>query len=276
MVLITGCSSGIGREAALRFAAQGWRVFASMRRPAAAADLQAEAARRGVHLEIPIVDVTSDESVDAAVAALVASTGGQIDALVNNAGYYCYGPVEETTPVELRAQLETNVVGVLRLCRAVLPFMRARRRGTIVNISSISGLVVVPVVGPYHASKFALEALTEALRYEVQPFGVKVVLIEPGPFRTELYQKEVPVGPAAAGAPSPYAPLMRAYHREVGKLHRGDPGDVAAAILRAASSRNPRLRWRLGATSVTGGLLRRFVPDRLYELILRWAFRQGS
>ena len=275
VVLITGCSTGFGRLAALRFGAAGYRVVASMRRPdsAAGSSLREEAERRGFSLTTPALDVTDDASVDAAVSALLTATGGQIDVLVNNAGYFFSGPVEETTPDALRGQLETNLVGVLRLCRAVLPAMRARRAGTIINVSSISGLVVVPVVGAYHASKFGLEALSEALRYEVRPFGVKVVLVEPGPYRTALYDNEQ--RPPASEVASPYAPLVRAYQREVGRLRRGDPADVAEAIFRAATARNPRLRWRLGPTSFSGGILRRLVPDRLYELIMRWAFRPG-
>jgi NAD(P)-dependent dehydrogenase (short-subunit alcohol dehydrogenase family) len=288
VVLITGCSSGFGRLTAARFAAAGYRVFASMRRPQSdgGAALRDEAQRRGWALSTLALDVTDDQSVQAAVNGALAETGGRLDVLVNNAGYYFCGPVEETTPDDLRGQLETNLIGALRLCRAVLPAMRVRGAGTIVNVSSVSGLVVVPAVGAYHASKFALEALTEALRYEVHPFGIRVVLVEPGPYRTLLHDNEhrpaaavaalaAPAAPAAPAAASPYAPLMRAYQRELGRLRRGDPADVAETIFRAATARNPRLRWRLGPTSWSGGVLRRFVPDRLYEWVLRWAFRPG-
>jgi NAD(P)-dependent dehydrogenase (short-subunit alcohol dehydrogenase family) len=203
---------------------------------------------------------------------VLAATGGRIDVLVNNAGYYAVGPIEETSPDELRAQLETNVIGVLRVTRAVLPAMRARGQGRIVNLSSISGLVVVPGAAAYHASKYALEALTEGLRYEVSAQGIQVVLVEPGPFRTMLYDKQVLA--AGAGTPgSPYAALMRAYRREVDKIRRGDPADVAEVIFRSATRPRPRLRWKLGPTSITGGVLRRYVPDRLYEAIMRWVFR---
>jgi NAD(P)-dependent dehydrogenase (short-subunit alcohol dehydrogenase family) len=274
VVLITGCSTGFGRLAAARFAAAGYRVFASMRRPQsdAGVTLRDEAQRRGWSLSTPALDVTDDQSVQAAVAGVLAETDGRLDVLVNNAGYYFCGPVEETTPEALRALLETNVIGTLRVCRAVLPVMRARGAGTIVNISSVSGLVVVPVVGAYHASKFGLEALTEALRYEVHRFGVRVVLVEPGPYRTALHDNEQRP-PVAAGAASPYAPLVRAYQRELGRMRRGDPAEVAETIFRAATARSPRLRWRLGPTSWSGGVLRRLVPDRLYEWVLRWAFR---
>jgi NAD(P)-dependent dehydrogenase (short-subunit alcohol dehydrogenase family) len=276
VVLITGCSSGIGRATALLFAARGYRVYASMRRPAgdAGASLRADAERNGWALATPALDVTDDASVAAAVDGLLAETGGRIDVLVNNAGYYAFGPLEETSPDELRAQLETNVVGVLRVTRAVLPAMRARGGGAIVNVSSIAGLVVVPVVGAYHASKFAVDALTEALRYEVAPFGIRVVCIEPGNFQTDLHHKEVRA--AAAGRPdSPYADLLRAYERQSAQIRRGPPDAVVAAIWKAATAARPRLRWRMGPNAFLGGVLRRFVPDALYELVMRVSFRWG-
>jgi NAD(P)-dependent dehydrogenase (short-subunit alcohol dehydrogenase family) len=270
VVLITGCSSGIGRFAARRFAAAGWRVFASMRRPDAGADLRAEAERSGWTLTTPALDVTSDDSVDGAVAAILAETGGQLDVLVNNAGYYLLGPLEETTPAELRAQYETNVFGVHRVTRAVLPAMRARGDGAIVTVSSVAGRVVVPVVGGYHSSKFAVEALVEALRYEVAPFGIRVTLVEPGPFATDLHVKEKRT---AARPDSPYAPLVAEYLRRSDAMKRRDPSRVVDVIWRAATSPRPKLRWPVGPTSLQGTLLRRLTPDALYELVLGLAFR---
>jgi len=270
VVLITGCSSGIGRFTARRFAAAGWRVYASMRRPEAGAELRAEAERSGWTLSTPALDVTRDDSVNAAVGALLAETDGRLDVLVNNAGYYLLGPVEETTADELRAQYETNVFGAHRVARAVLPAMRARGDGAIVNVSSVAGRVVVPVAGPYHSSKAALEALTEALRYEVAPFGIRVTLIEPGPFATELHDKEKRT---SAPADSPYGPLVDEYLRRSVAMRRRDPSRVVDVILRAATAPNPRLRWPVGPTSLQGTLLRRLTPDGLYEFILGLAFR---
>ena len=274
MVLITGCSSGIGAESARHFARAGFWVFASMRRPEAGDDLRREAAAQGWTLTTLPLDVTSDASVAAAAAALLAETGGRIDVLVNNAGYYCMGPIEETAPAELAAQLDTNVIGVLRVTRALLPVMRAAGRGTVVNVSSISGLVVLPLVGPYHASKFALEALTEALRYEVSPFGIRVVAVEPGAMVSQFHHNEVRAR-ASGGAESPYAALTAAYDRESSKLRRGQVQDVARVILRAATARRPRLRWRVGPSSFSGGVLRKLVPDRIYEWAIGWVFHRG-
>ncbi|HEY0710782.1 MAG TPA: SDR family NAD(P)-dependent oxidoreductase [Polyangia bacterium] len=273
VVLITGCSSGIGAAAARHFARAGYWVFASMRRPASDHALLREADNEGWKLVTPALDVTDDVSVAAAVKAVLAATGGRVDVLVNNAGYYCTGPVEETTPDALRAQMETNLIGVLRVTRAVLPAMRARGSGTVINVSSISGVVVVPMAGPYHASKWALEALSEALRYEVASFGIRVVTVEPGPMQTQFHSNEVRVGQGNSEG-SPYEPLQRAYQRELGKLRRGHADDVAAVMVRAARARWPRLRWRVGPTSFTGGVLRALVPDRLYEWIMRFAFRR--
>jgi NAD(P)-dependent dehydrogenase (short-subunit alcohol dehydrogenase family) len=270
-VLVTGSSSGIGRATAERFAARGWRVFASMRRPEAGAPLRELAASKGWRLSTPALDVTDDASVAAAVGALLEETGGRLDVLVNNAGYYAWGPLEETTPDELRAQLETNVIGVLRVTRAVLPAMRARRAGAVVTLGSLSGLVALPVVGPYHASKWALEGMIEAWRLELAPFGVRMALVEPGPFDTSFYAND---RFAAASRPDgPYGGLVEAYRRRLAGLPRAkNLAPVVDAIERAATSTHPRLRWPVGPTSLSVRL-RPFVPDRLYEFIMRLAFR---
>jgi NAD(P)-dependent dehydrogenase (short-subunit alcohol dehydrogenase family) len=273
VVLITGCSSGIGRAAALHFAARGFQVYASMRRPEqAGAELRAEAAARGLSLSTPALDVTSDSSVQAAVSGLLTETGGRLDVLVNNAGYFFFGPVEETSADELRAQYETNVFGVQRVTRAVLPAMRARGEGAVVNVSSVAGRVVVPIAGAYHSSKWALEALTEALRYELAPFGVRVAIVEPGPFRTALHDKELRAA-AGSAADSPYRPLVEEYLRRSQAMKRRDPAAVVDTIWRAATHPRPKLRWPVGPTSFSGTLLRRLTPDAIYELILSVAFR---
>jgi NAD(P)-dependent dehydrogenase (short-subunit alcohol dehydrogenase family) len=270
-ILITGCSSGIGLAAARRFASHGWRVFATMRRPDDGHALREEAQRQGWRLTTPALDVTRDDSVAAAVAEVLTATGERLDVLVNNAGYYAVGPLEETTPDELRAQLETNVVGVHRVTRAILPAMRARRAGAIVTLGSVSGLVAVPMVAAYHASKWALEGMIEALRLELLPFGLRVTLIEPGPFQTDLHKKEI-LAAASGGAGSPYAGLLAAYRRQSDRMRRADVRAVVDTIERAVADRNPRLRWKVGPTSFSAGRLRAFLPDRLYEWIMRLGF----
>jgi NAD(P)-dependent dehydrogenase (short-subunit alcohol dehydrogenase family) len=205
------------------------------------------------------------------VSGLLGETG-RLDVLINNAGYYSVGPLEEVAPDELRALYETNVVGVLRVTRAVLPAMRARGEGAIVNVSSVAGRVAVPVAGAYHSSKWALEALCETWRYELRPFGIRVTIVEPGPFKTALHDKEV--HPAAFGRPdSPYQPLVDEYLRRSAAMKRRDPGAVVEIIWRAATARRPRLRWSVGPTSWSGTLVRRLTPDAIYELVLGLAFR---
>jgi NAD(P)-dependent dehydrogenase (short-subunit alcohol dehydrogenase family) len=270
-ILITGSSSGIGLALARRFATRGWRVFATMRRPDGAQGLRDEAARLGWRLTTPTLDVTRDDSVTSAVDAALAETGGRLDVLVNNAGYYALGALEETTPDELRAQLETNVIGVHRVTRAVLPAMRARRDGTIVTLGSISGLVAVPMSGPYHASKWALEGMIESLRLELLPFGVRVVLIEPGPYESDLHTKEIQAE-ASRRADSPYAALLAAYRRQSARLRRAPLPGLVDLIERAATARRPRLRWLAGPTSFSAGRLRALCPDLVYEWVMRLGF----
>jgi NAD(P)-dependent dehydrogenase (short-subunit alcohol dehydrogenase family) len=272
VVLITGCSSGIGLLAAQRFARAGFQVFASMRDPTRGAALREQALAEGWWLRTPALDVTSDESVAHAVSSLLAETEGRVDVLVNNAGYFCLGAVEETSPDELRAQLETNVLGVLRVTRAVLPAMRARRSGSVINISSVLGRVIIPANGPYQASKWALEALTETLRYEVRQFGIRVVCVEPGPFATEIRTNLVRT--AELQRPdSPYRKMVDRYVESSARLPRGNASRVAEVIFRAATSQRPRLRWAAGPTAMLATNLRRLVPDWLYELGVRWLLR---
>jgi NAD(P)-dependent dehydrogenase (short-subunit alcohol dehydrogenase family) len=274
-ILITGCSSGIGLGLARRFARLGWTVFASMRRPESAGGkaLGDEAAAQGWRLTTPTLDVTSDASVAAAVDSVLAATGGRLDVLINNAGYFAFGPLETTTPDELRAQLETNVVGVHRVTRAVLPAMRARRDGAIVTLGSVSGRVVVPMVGPYHASKWALEGMIEALRFELLPFGIRVVLIEPGRYRSLLHVNETLAADArSVDGGGPYTELLAAYRAQAARMPMAELAGLLATIERAATARHPRLRWPVGPTSWSGGRLRAFVPDRLYEWLLRLFF----
>jgi NAD(P)-dependent dehydrogenase (short-subunit alcohol dehydrogenase family) len=271
-ILITGSSTGVGRATAERFAARGWRVFASMRNQEKGAELRARAAAQGWRLSTPALDVTRDESVDAAVAGVLRETGGRLDVLVNNAGYYAFGPLERTSPDELRAQLETNVIGVQRVTRAVLPAMRARRAGTVVTIGSLSGRVAIPMVGPYHASKWALEGMIEAWRLELIPFGIRVALVEPGPYQTDLHSNER-LAAAAGRADDEYADLLASYQRQAARIARdADLTPLVDTIERAATAADPRLRWPVGPTSFSAGRLRAVVPDRVYEWVMRVAF----
>ena len=277
VVLITGSSSGVGYALSRRLAARGWRVWASMRKPETeqGQSLRDEAAARGWFLRTPTLDVRDDRSVEAATSELLSATGGRIDAVVNNAGYLAYGALEDTSPDELRAQLETNVVGVHRVTRAVLPAMRARRAGRVVFIGSVSGLVALPMIAPYHATKWAVEALAESLRYELVPFGIRVVLIEPGPFQTALHDNEV-MASASASADSAYRAVLAEYQREQKKMPRAPLPLLIDTIERAMTVARPRLRWPVGPRSFQAAYLRRLAPDWLYERLVRFTFRLRS
>jgi NAD(P)-dependent dehydrogenase (short-subunit alcohol dehydrogenase family) len=187
-ILITGCSSGFGFDAAKYFAKKGQRVYATMRdaggRNQSAADtLAAFAESEGVNLTVLEMDVTSDESVDAAVSGI-----SNVDVLINNAGVGFGGPVESFTSEQILRQLDVNIVGTIRVARAVLPAMRARKSGLIIQVSSTAGRAAFPGLGVYHASKWGLEGISEAMRYELGPLGVDVVIVEPGPFSTSFFE----------------------------------------------------------------------------------------
>ena len=233
-----------------------------------------EAKAEGWRLSCPSLDVTSDASVNAAVTEVLEQTQGRLDVLVNNAGYFCVGPVEETHPDELRAQLETNLVGVLRVTRAVLPAMRARRQGRIINVSSLAARAVLPMLGAYHASKAGLEALTESLHYEMAPFGIRVSSILPGPFATQLHVNEKRV--AASSAPeSPYVQLTQQFQKLNQRAPRGDLRKVVAAIERAATTRRPKLRYMVGPLSWTTRFAHPLAPQWLYGWLVKQVFGLG-
>jgi len=228
-VLITGCSSGFGRATAVELKKRGYEVVATARRPGALDDLDVD--------ERLALDVTDDASVAAAVAA-----AGPLDVLVNNAGIGVGGPVELVPMAEVRRLFETNFFGALRMMQAVLPGMRARGAGTIVNVSSVSGKVSAPLSGFYAASKYALEAVSEALHIEVGHFGIRVVVIEPGFFKTNISESGVDFG---VDGP-PYDELAAATSVIEERLGRGEapgPEVVAAAIADALES--PGAPWRV-------------------------------
>jgi len=237
VVLITGCSSGLGMSTALEFARRGDQVFATMRNMGRADALRAAALTAGVSVEVVELDVTDDDSVRHGVAQVLASAD-QIDVLVNNAGVSHYGTVELMPWEWLRATFETNFFGAVRMIRAVLPSMRERESGTIVNVSSANGRMRgLGFAGMYGASKHALGTLSEALAMEVEPFKIKVVVIEPGAFRSSIVDNaSVDLDPT-----SPYAALAAAEYAagKAGDSPAEDPGVVAAAIVKAATTAGP-------------------------------------
>jgi NAD(P)-dependent dehydrogenase (short-subunit alcohol dehydrogenase family) len=261
-VLVTGTSSGIGRATARLFAEEGWTVYATARR---------EGDIEGLQCQTDTLDVTSGEDVDRVVGRIVQETN-RIDCLVNNAGYGQYGPLEDVPTDELHRQFDVNVYGPHRLTRAVLPHMRDREEGTIVNVSSVSGRIATPGSGAYSASKFALEAMSDTLRSEVDRFGVDVVLVEPGPVETgfrDRMRSELDEGTERR----PDYEWLYDLVEDADVLADGapiavGPEAVAAVVHDAASVTDPDPRYPVGRVA-TYMLYARFLPDRLRDGVYR-------
>jgi NAD(P)-dependent dehydrogenase (short-subunit alcohol dehydrogenase family) len=273
-VLITGCSSGIGHATAERLLADGWTVYATARRPESIADLAAKGAKTLA------LDVTDEESMNAAVGA-VTDAEGAVGVLINNAGYSQSGAVETVPPEQVRRQFETNVFGVIRMSQLALPGMREQSWGKIVNIGSMGGKLTFPGGGIYHATKYALEAISDSLRFEVRGFGVDVILIEPGLIVTRF-------GDTAAGSVSgstdttgdgPYAHFNRQVAKLTAEAYRGPmvklgggPEKVADAIARALSADRPKARYPVTPSAHLMIAQRRITPDRVWDLMMRAQF----
>lgn len=269
-VLITGASTGIGRESALYLAERGYRVAATSRSLDRLDGLRREAESVGT-IHCVELNVDSDLSVSQAVQSVIEAYG-RIDVLVNNAGYGLWGPVQSFSLEELQAQFETNFFGAFRMIRAVLPSMTSAGAGTIINVSSVEGRLVTPFSGGYAASKFALEGLSEALRYELWPQGIRVAVVEPGLFDTGFHDSQV----EASGADSPdlpYGPVIARYRERRGKYDRfaKDPVRVARVIHKIIRARRPRFRYPVGAEATIGIPASQLMPERLFQAILRRA-----
>ena len=261
-VLITGCSSGIGHASALTLARAGHVVYASARPGESLADLEAA----GCHALT--LDVTDQESAAAAVAELEQAEGS-VGVLVNNAGFGQSGAVEAVALEAVRAQFETNVLGDLRMAQLVLPGMRSAGHGRILNMSSVAGRVTMPGSGVYSATKFAIEALSDALRFEVKGFGIDVVLVEPGPIRTAFTASANESIPAAAGPYGPYHDaIARADAETDASRLAGDPDDVARVVRRAIEAARPRTRYRVTLVARLLPMLRGLLPDRAWDVFL--------
>ncbi len=275
-VLVTGCSSGIGRATAERLAERGWTVYATARRPEAISDLEASGCR------LLQLDVCDEDSMRAAVSAVEAEHGA-IGALINNAGYSQSGAIESVGIDDVRRQFETNVFGLVRLTQLALPAMRAQRWGKIVNVSSMGANFTFPGGGFYHATKYALEAISDALRFEVRGFGVDVVVIQPGIIRTgfgDAAVASIEDGAGESGGPyggfndSVAAATTDAY--EKGPLSKlgGDPEDVAKTIERAINARRPKIRYRVTPSAHVLVTQRAMMTDGMWDAFLRTQFPQ--
>jgi NAD(P)-dependent dehydrogenase (short-subunit alcohol dehydrogenase family) len=280
IVLITGATAGIGRTSALHLARQGHHVIASGRKVAELAKLKEEfsaqpdqTTSRGVagKLDTLLLDVTSAASIAAAVIEVDTLTGGRgLDVLVNNAGFGVLGPTSEIDDAEMRRQYETNVFGLMNVTRAFLPKMLERRAGRIINVSSVGGRLTLPYFGVYNSTKYAVESLSDALRYELRPFGIDVAMIEPGVIRTNF--EATAVSGLGRFADTPFAVAVAKYE-EMSKLadrFASNPIVIAKAISRAVSARRPAARYVAPFSTNFALLMKTVLPTRVWD----WAMRK--
>jgi NAD(P)-dependent dehydrogenase (short-subunit alcohol dehydrogenase family) len=268
-VLITGCSSGIGHATAELLAREGWTVYATARKPETLADLE----RSGC--KTLALDVTDEASMTAAVNA-VAEAEGAVGVLVNNAGYSQSGAVESVPIEQVRRQFETNVFGLIRMCQLVLPGMREQRWGRIVNLSSMGGRLTFPGGGCYHATKYAIEAISDALRFEVRGFGVDVIIVEPGLIVTNFGDT---AAASVGDADGPYASFNRDVARATEHVYKGPlaklgggPEVVAKTIAGALKADRPKTRYPVTPSARVMMGQRRLMPDRVWDLLMRTQF----
>jgi len=269
IALVTGASSGFGMHASVALAKSGFHVIASMRDPNKRDELIQFAHAQLVqeHLEILALDVTRSDEIDQAVSAIVARHG-RIDILLNNAGYACGGFIEEIAPEEWRRQFEVNVFGLIDVTRAVLPYMRQKKHGRIINVSSISGRFGFPGLAPYSASKHAVEGFSESLRLEMLPFGIHVMLIEPGSYRTSIWEKSI-----AQVQKNPHSAYRQQMQKIMGMVENIQaeapaPDEVVATIVHAATTERPRFRYPVGRGVRLTIAAKQWLPWKWIEFIV--------
>ena len=262
-LLLTGSSSGIGRATALFFAERDWRVVATMRTPS-----RADAALRRPGIELLPLDVTDPASIRAAVETTISSFG-RIDAVVNNAGYGLVGPFEATTPEQIQRQFRTNVFGLMDVTREVLPHLRANRSGVIVNVASVGGRITFPLYSAYHATKWAVEGFSEALNFELESLGIRVKIVEPGPIKTDFYDRSMDV--VSKEGLTAYDAFVARAMPSMMKSGASAPGPIAVAkvIYSAATDGSSRIRYQANSASILA--LRRILPDRLFMKVVKAA-----
>ena len=274
-IVITGCSSGFGRVTALHLARNGWRVFATVRSEADQASLLVEAMAQGLHERLtPVLCDITDEAHVQGLARTVSEATSRLDALLNNAGTAYPAPVELLSLDDLRAQFEVNVVAQVAVTQALLPLLKAAR-GMIINVSSQGGRVAFPLLGPYHASKFALEAMSDSMRVELAPFGVRVVVVEPGSSPTAIWETSLQralQGLTRRGVDaSAYQLLIDSVRRGFVSLAKNGfpPQKFADLVLKILNTPHPRARYALPLRARLTMAARRFMPDEMWDRIVR-------
>jgi len=267
VAVVTGSSSGIGFETSLLLARNGYYVYATMRNLNKSQKVKDIAKQDNLPLEVLQLDVNDDISVKDAFAKIV-DDKQRVDVLVNNAGYAVMGPVEELSLDDFKSQFETNFFGLIRVTKEVLPIMRSQNRGTIVNVSSIGGRIGFPLNSAYQSSKFALEGLSESMRYELERFGINIILVEPGVIKTNFFEN-IKVNENTVKETSPYAPLMQkgydGWKPMLESNSSSSPLDVAEVILKAVKSNNPEIRYLVGNDAVSLIEKRKNMTDKEFE-----------
>src|SRR5215467_4640379 len=251
VAIVTGSSSGIGYASSLMLARKGFYTYASVRNISRSSRLEYEANAEKLPLKLIQLDITDVDSVKDALEKIV-SEKGRIDVLVNNAGYGLFGAFEDISLDEIKAQYDTNVFGLIRTTQAVLPTMRKQKSGIIVNVSSINGQVAFPVISAYASTKFATEGLSESIAYELEPFGIKVVLIEPGPVGSNFMKGSV-LPKRALDPRSPYSELVQKVNAKITSQHKNatSPEEVAKIIVQAILTEKPEFRYLVGDDAVS-------------------------
>jgi len=271
VILITGCSSGFGLITAARLAEQGHLVWATMRDLSGKKDLENELARRKTQATVRELDVTKIPTIKCVVEE-IQKTHGVIDVLINNAGYGIAGFFEDLSDQDIRSQMEVNFFGVQNVCREVVPLMRKRSQGKIINISSIAGQAASPCLGAYNASKWALEGFSESLYYELSLFGISVVLVEPGLYPTHIFTKNAHYAKDFDDPQSAYYPInqkLKSISQQSVKNAKRDPEEVAKLIANIINDPHPRMRYVSDLASWTRVMLQKILPSRLIAFIFR-------
>jgi NAD(P)-dependent dehydrogenase (short-subunit alcohol dehydrogenase family) len=269
VAVVTGSSSGIGYATVLQLARSGYLTFATMRNPAKGADLIKAAENEKLPIQVEQLDVTDFNSIKDFMT-LIGESAGRMDVLVNNAGHVLIGSLEDLSMKETQDQLDTNLLGTIQVTRQALPIMRAQGSGIIVNISSVVGRFGLPGMSAYVATKFALEGLSESLAYEVAPFGIKVILIEPGVVKTRILDNSV-VGHDALREDSPYSGMLKSLNATFNAAmeHASTSDQVAMTILQAISSPEPKLRYPVGQDAATWLEKKSMITDEQFQEYMR-------
>ncbi len=269
-VLITGSSTGIGRAAVIYFQHKGWNVIATMRSPQKENELN-----KLDNVKVITLDVTDVNSINSAITNGIEKFG-RIDAIVNNAGYGLTGPFEGTSEEQIKKQFETNVFGLMRVVRAILPHFRKNKSGKIINISSMGGRIVFPYYSLYHATKWAVEGFSESLRFEVEPFGIQIKVIEPGAIKTDFYERSR--DSSLDSSPNDYQSLAQIGFKNMDNegANGSSPESVAEVIYKAATDESTKLRFPIGKNAGMLLLFRRLASDSFFAKVVKSVVFKGA